>query len=59
MAAGYLPNGRSYCTRQALWNAFLKKSELPNNALIHIVAMLRNVLEPALISAARQDALGK
>jgi len=38
-------------SRQALWHAFLKKNELPQQALSDIVATLRSALEPALLRA--------
>jgi len=38
-------------SRQALWQAFLKKNELTQQALPEIVAALRCALEPALIRA--------
>lgn len=46
-------------TRQALWHAFLKKNELPRQALSDIVAMLRAALEPALLRAAVLSGLEK
>lgn len=46
-------------TRQALWYAFLKKNELPRQALSDILAMLRAALEPALLRAAVLSGLEK
>jgi len=42
----------SDASRQALWHAFLKKNELPQQVLPDIVVMLRGALEPALHRAA-------
>lgn len=42
-------------TRQALWHAFLKKNELPQQALPDVVTMLRKVLEPILRRAIALD----
>lgn len=38
-------------SRQALWNAFLKKNELAVMPLIDVVTKLRAMLEPALVQA--------
>lgn len=38
-------------SRQALWNAFLKKNELAVMPLIDVVVKLRAILEPALVQA--------
>ncbi|MBN9338576.1 MAG: nucleotidyl transferase AbiEii/AbiGii toxin family protein, partial [Comamonadaceae bacterium] len=40
-------------SRQALWQAFVKKNELAPEPLIAIVDRLRAALEPALNQAAR------
>lgn len=46
-------------TRQAMWTAFLKKNQLAVTPLLEVVAVLRNVLGPALIqAAARPPAAG-
>ena len=40
-------------SRQALWQAFLKKNELASEPLAAIVVRLRTALEPVLHQAAR------
>lgn len=40
-------------SRQAMWNAFLKKNEIPLKPLSDVVTKLREALGPALVHAAR------